>query len=63
MTVNILSVILLKAYYKNYLKPSVNAQMTITNFQDFSRPENNHFTIPGLFQVFHNRTNPEQSFS
>jgi len=25
---------------------------------DFSRPVNNHFKIPWLFQVFHDRTNP-----
>jgi len=26
--------------------------------QDFSRPGNNYLKIPGLFQVFHDRTNP-----
>jgi len=26
---------------------------------DFSRPGNNHFKIPGLFQVFHDRRDPE----
>jgi len=27
-------------------------------FHDFSRPGNDHFKIPWLFQVFHDRTNP-----
>jgi len=29
-------------------------------FHDFSRPGNDHFKIPGLFQVFHDRTNPAE---
>jgi len=31
--------------------------------KDFSRPGNNRFKIPGLFQVFHDRTNPDTKFS
>jgi len=31
-------------------------------FQDFSRPGNDHFKIPWLFQVFHDRMNPGRDF-
>jgi len=46
----------------NDLKLSVNAHMNITHLQDFSRPGNNHLQIPGLFQVFHGRMNPEYQY-
>jgi len=54
----------------HYFKLGVKEHVIITNFQDFSktfmicffhnfsRTGNDHFKIPGLFQVFHDRTNP-----
>jgi len=32
-------------------------------FHDFSRPGNDHFKIPWLFRVFHDRTNPDRGTS
>jgi len=57
---------LLEAYY--YLKPGVNANMNLTNvhdffFQGFSRHGNKRLLIPGLFQAFHDRTNPVWSYA
>jgi len=31
-------------------------------FNDFSKPGNKHLKIPGLFQVFHDNTNPAESY-
>jgi len=59
-----------------YFKLGINEHVIITNFHDFSktfmissffhdfsRPGNDHFKIPWLFQVFHDRTNPAWSYS